>query len=216
MRHCNNIFKPNDIWFLLDSEEKTERKLYLANCPVCEKKVALYSYFNEKDGNFYQKYFYSGGYERIKKYLKKDIVSTMLNFKNGFKTASGFKYGKNIEIKGKGKIVALEQYACDFEGNETLIKRIKMENEKEKPNYTISDAVNEFDELKKIALNCFDKNGNPNIATALKAVENKAKVMGLYRISEETSICFTRMGEITLDGEQLKLKTGENFEQKFN
>ena len=29
--------------------------------------------------------------------------------------------------------------------------------------YTIDDAIKEFDELKNIALNCFDKNGNPKI-----------------------------------------------------
>ena len=33
--------------------------------------------------------------------------------------------------------------------------------------YTIDDAIKEFDELKNIALNCFDKNGNPNSSAAI-------------------------------------------------
>ena len=42
--------------------------------------------------------------------------------------------------------------------------------------FTVEEALGEFDELKQIALNCLDQNGNPNISAALRAVENMAKI----------------------------------------
>ena len=75
--------------------------------------------------NYYEKYYYSGGARKIKERFKKDVVSTMLGFKNRYKAPSGFKYGKNIEVKRKGKIIAIKQYACDFSGNKILVKTIK-------------------------------------------------------------------------------------------
>ncbi len=79
-------------------------------------------------------------------------------------------------------------------------------------NYSKIDALREFDELKNIALNCFDKNGNPNISAALRALENKAKVAGLYDNSKKQQAGYiVNMGEITIDGEQLKLNIGEDY-----
>ena len=51
----------------------------------------------------------------------------MLGFKNKYKAPSGFKYGKNIEIKKNGKIIGIKQYACDFYGNKVLVKKIENE-----------------------------------------------------------------------------------------
>ncbi len=127
VRHCNSVFKAEDIWYLLDKDNLTNRRLYIANCPVCGKKIAMYSYCNAVTNDFFEQYFYSGGAVRIKEKLKKDIVSTMLRFKTKQKMPSGFKFGLNKEIKKNGKIVAIEQYACDFWGNSILVKKIKNE-----------------------------------------------------------------------------------------
>lgn len=124
MRHCNSVFSSDDIWFLLDKDNRIQRKLYLANCPICNKKIALYSYFDTKSDNYFEQYFYSGGVVRIKEKLKSDVTSTMLGFKNKYKTPSGFKYGKNVEVKRLGKVVGIKQYACDFFGNKILVKQI--------------------------------------------------------------------------------------------
>ena len=126
MRHCNSVFKPQDIWFLLDSPEGIQRKLYLASCPICNKEMALYSCLRA-DNVYFEKYYYSNGARRIKEKFKKDIVSTMLNFKNKYKMPYGFKFGINKEIKRKGKIVAIKQYASDFWGNKILVKKIENE-----------------------------------------------------------------------------------------
>ncbi len=80
-----------------------------------------------------------------------------------------------------------------------------------KNNYTINDAIKEFDELKNIALNCYDKNGNPNISAALRAIENKAKIAGLYKNGNFQVGSVVKMNEILIDGEQLKLNIGEDF-----
>lgn len=77
--------------------------------------------------------------------------------------------------------------------------------------YSLNDALKEFDELKNIALNCFDKNGNPNLSIALKAVENKAKMAGLYKQGGHQIINTIQMSEIVIDGKQLKLDIGEEF-----
>lgn len=76
--------------------------------------------------------------------------------------------------------------------------------------YGLEEALKQFEELKQIALNCYDKNGNPNIQAALRAVENKAKIAGLYQSTKKENSTFVKMGDITLDGEQLKLNIGEN------
>ena len=79
--------------------------------------------------------------------------------------------------------------------------------------YTLQDAISEFEELKNIALNCVDKNGNPNISAALRAAENKAKIAGLYKNGQIASHTVVNMGEIKIDGEQLKLNIGEDFDE---
>lgn len=78
--------------------------------------------------------------------------------------------------------------------------------------YCVEDAIKEFDELKNIALNCFDKNGNPNISAAIRAAENKAKIANLYSHSNLEIGTVVKMGEITIDGQQLKLNIGEDFD----
>ncbi len=78
-------------------------------------------------------------------------------------------------------------------------------------NYNQQDAIREFDELKNIALNCYDKNGNPNISAAIRAAENKAKIAGLFLNKDFKIANFVSMNEITLDGEQLKLDIGEDY-----
>lgn len=127
MRHCNAVFKPEDIWFLLDEDFKIKRKLYLSICPYCNKKIALYSYFDNLKKEFYEKYYYSNGADKIKERLKKEVVSTYLNFKADKKSPYGFKFGENVEIIKNGKVVEIQQFSCDFYGNKILVKKIKNE-----------------------------------------------------------------------------------------
>ena len=93
---------------------------------------------------------------------------------------------------------------------ESLISSQK-QNLKQKQ-YTLENAIQEFEELKNIALSCLDKNGNPNISAAMRAVENKAKIAGLYQKAPPQVANVVHMGEIKVDGEQLKLKIGEEID----
>ena len=77
--------------------------------------------------------------------------------------------------------------------------------------YSKDDALIKFEELKQIALNCLDKNGNPNIAAAIRAEENKAKIAGHYLNNNYEISTVVKMSEITIDGQQLKLNVGEEF-----
>lgn len=77
--------------------------------------------------------------------------------------------------------------------------------------YSIQDAIKEFEELKNIALNCYDKNGNPNVMAAIRAAENKAKIAGLYSQNNMQIGTYVQMSQITIDGEQLKLSIGEEY-----
>lgn len=78
-------------------------------------------------------------------------------------------------------------------------------------NFTKEQALQEFEELKNLALSCCDKNGNPNLSVALKALENKAKIAGLYSNNSLEIKSVVQMNEIKIDGEQLKLDIGEEF-----
>jgi len=127
MRHCNSVFSAQDIWFLLDCENKTNRKLYIANCPICNKRMALYTFLDKDKNYIFEKYYYSNGADKIKEKFKYEVTSTMLGFKTKYKQPSGFKFGKNIEVKRNGEIIAIRQYACDFYGNKILVKQIKNE-----------------------------------------------------------------------------------------
>ena len=46
---------------------------------------------------------------------------------------------------------------------------------------------------------------------ALRAVENKAKIAGLYSQNKNEIFNVVKMSEITIDGEQLKLNIGDEF-----
>ena len=96
--------------------------------------------------------------------------------------------------------------------DKTKENKIK-QNKNQESVFTAQEAIKEFEELRKMALNCFDKNGNPNINAALKAIENKAKIAGLYSNNKTEINTVVKMNEITIDGEQLKLDIGENFYQ---
>ena len=82
--------------------------------------------------------------------------------------------------------------------------------------YSKDDAIREFDELKNIALNCYDKNGNPNISAAIRAAENKAKIAGHFLLGDIKIANVVSMNEITVDGEQLKLNIGEEYLNEKN
>ena len=83
---------------------------------------------------------------------------------------------------------------------------------KEELRYSALDFFDECNELKMIALDCRDKNGNPNVVAAIKAVENKAKVCGFLKEQVIHSGSVTQMPSVVVNGEELTLNIGEDVD----
>lgn len=86
----------------------------------------------------------------------------------------------------------------------------------EELDYDAKKHFDELNELKSIALNCFDKNGNPNVNAAIKTTELKGKLAGLYNPEKEDegNSIVNVMGAITLDGKKIDFKVGEEVDDK--
>lgn len=52
-------------------------------------------------------------------------------------------------------------------------------------NYTAKDCFAELKKLQKLAIKSKDRNGNPNINSAIKAVELKGKIAGVFKEDNE-------------------------------
>lgn len=74
-----------------------------------------------------------------------------------------------------------EKYENEIKELKAIAKR-KIEEEF---SYTAYDSFKKLQELQQMALNCFDKNGNPDVKTAIKAEELKGKLMGAYEKDNE-------------------------------
>lgn len=77
----------------------------------------------------------------------------------------------------------------------------------------LNKVIDELDELKNIALNCFDKNGNPNVSAAIKALQCKAKILSDLKGNKKITSQIVQMGEVKIDGVQLKLNIGEDIKE---
>ena len=86
----------------------------------------------------------------------------------------------------------------------------------EELDYDAKKHFDELNELKGIALNSFDRNGNPNINAAIKTAELKGKLAGLYNQDkeEEANSIVNVMGTITLDGKKLEFNVGEEVDDR--
>ena len=51
---------------------------------------------------------------------------------------------------------------------------------KDEIKYSALDCFNELEEMKKLALCCVDKSGNPNVNSAIKTIELKGKLAGHF------------------------------------
>lgn len=84
----------------------------------------------------------------------------------------------------------------------------------EELNYTAREHFDELNNLKVLALNCLDKQSNPDVKTMLKAEELKGKLAGFYKNdTEEVVSNVTVMNDIKLDGEVIKLKVGSPLQE---
>ena len=82
----------------------------------------------------------------------------------------------------------------------------------EQLNYDALKHFEELNEMKDAAMNCSDKYHNPNVSAAIKAVELKGKLAGLYKDERDNGIdgrSINVMGCISVDDKQLNFNVGE-------
>lgn len=134
---------------------------------------------------------------------------------NGYKKSEAYQYAYNCE---KMSTAAIYVEASKFFKNPKItlwLEYYKQNTEKvvqEKLNYSAMDYFNDCEELKLIALECRDRQGNPNVSAAIKADENKARVCGLLKDQIVHSGSVTQMPSVVVDGKELVLNIGEKVE----
>lgn len=121
MRHCCQ-FKPDDTYYLADSEHFSSRLLSIGFCPICNKPVAELTQWRF-DGKLFKEKAVGIRANTMMLELKDQIIysASTLNYKK-FKTKPyGWKYGINKSFKC-GNQEKIKQYACDFYGNKERIR----------------------------------------------------------------------------------------------
>ena len=125
MKHCCN-FEANDIWYLKDTEEFSNRVLLIGNCPICGKHLCeLYQKSNLTNSIVSQKRVGSSTKDFLSSLIDEKLYSR--NELNKMKFVSkpfGWRYGVNKQKKSKDGSITIEQYAVDFYGNSEMIKKI--------------------------------------------------------------------------------------------
>lgn len=121
MRHCCK-FKPDDIYYLSETNLYVFRKLSMGFCPICQKPVAeLYEV--RFDGAVSRDYASGVDAQNLVMKHKDSILYSMseCNYRRFKSKPFGWKYGLNKSVKINGA-ERVRQYACDFYGNKEIIK----------------------------------------------------------------------------------------------
>ncbi|MBR1775727.1 hypothetical protein IJ750_01465 [bacterium] len=124
MRHCCK-FKPDDIYYLKETNLYIYRMFTIGFCPICGKPVA--ELYRVRFDGIPERICESGieANELMSK-ISEDILYSMkqLNYKKFKSKPFGWKYGVNKSVKRNGRADLIKQYACDFYGNKELVKTL--------------------------------------------------------------------------------------------
>lgn len=132
---------------------------------------------------------------------------------NGFKKSEAYRYAYNctnmsdntvyIEASRFFNNPKITLWVSQFQANTQAVVQDEL-------NYHTREHFDELNEMKRVAMECSDKYGNPNVMAAIKAVELKGRMAGLYTGEKEvTNGVVTVMGSITLDDKNLDFNVGE-------
>ena len=133
-------------------------------------------------------------------------------FSNGGNKTEAYRYAYDCENMNTA---AINVEASRFFKNPKIAlwleyyRQNQQESVKEELKYSALDFFEECEELKLISLECRDKYGNPNVAAAIKAIENKAKVCGLLKEQIIHSGNVTQMPSVVVNGKELEFVVGE-------
>ena len=123
MRHCCK-FKPDDIYYLRETNLYIYRMLTIGFCPICGKPVA--EIYHVRFDGVPERFSWAGvdANDAMAKYSDEILYSMKeVNYRKFKSKPFGWKYGINRSHKNNktGKEV-VKQFACDFYGNKELIK----------------------------------------------------------------------------------------------
>lgn len=126
LTHCKD-FKELDIWFLDDTKQFYNRKLFIGRCPQCRTEVARLDETRISDGRSFKDS--AVGHKQVEKMCDKvrhHIKTTKqdITIKKG--KPCGISYGVNKEIRKKGKVVTIRQRRCDFYGQSEVINEVSL------------------------------------------------------------------------------------------
>jgi len=127
LKHCRE-FKEYDIWFLNNTQQFQDRKLFLGRCPICLKDVARLDETRISDGRIFRDS--AIGHKAVSKLCDKvrhQIVVTAqeISIKKG--KPYGWTYAENKEIhNNKGEVTTVRQKRCDFYGQKEEVKEFKI------------------------------------------------------------------------------------------
>ena len=134
---------------------------------------------------------------------------------NGFKKGEAYRYAYDCSNMNENTIAVessrffsspkITPWLDEFQVN-------VQETVQEQLNYDALKHFEELNEMKQEAMNCSDKYHNPNVNVALKAVELKGKLAGLYKNDTEdlSGGIVTVMGSIAVDGKKIEYQVGES------
>ena len=90
--------------------------------------------------------------------------------------------------------------------------RKKKSSDDDKFQYTKNESFENLEAVQQMALNKKNKDDEivPDISIFLKAEELKGKLCGLYNEKEKSNRTVNIMGSVKINGEELKLKVGED------
>ena len=119
MLHCCK-FKPDDVYYLRDTNLYVYRMLSIGFCPICGKPVAELIQWRF-DGVPDRESVAGIKANNLMHKIKDDIVYSMseVNYRKFKAKPFGWKFGINKENKN-----GIKQYACDFYGNKELVKSL--------------------------------------------------------------------------------------------
>ena len=121
---CNNQIKSGELCFLKDIKGFTARKIFITKCVNCKEIIVILTEKRITDNKVFINFI--KGIEAIKTIYRerKRIVQTFPDIK--INSLYGWVYGHNVQIKNKkGEVTQIRQYASDFSGNKSLVKKIK-------------------------------------------------------------------------------------------
>lgn len=142
--HCNNNFKPYDVWYLFDIREITKyndktgeneivrdgfynRRLFLGKCPICKKDIVILSETRKKDGQIFT--------DKKVGQQSQSLVDKVINQVNYTRQEVKIKKGKpykwtyaeNKEIhNNQGKVISIKRRACDWYGQSEVREEIRL------------------------------------------------------------------------------------------